>query len=139
MKKLFLLAMVFFVASTLFAQNTAIGKWLTEEGKAIVEVYETGGKYYGKIVWLKTPLDGSGKPKVDSKSDDKTQRTNPIVGLVFLKNFILKDGEWEGGTIYDPEKGKTYKSTMWLKDANTLKVRGYWGFIYRTQVWTRTK
>ena len=48
-------------------------------------------------------------------------------------------GEWKGGDIYDPESGKTYSSYMFLKDKNTLKVRGYVGISLfgRTEVWTR--
>jgi uncharacterized protein (DUF2147 family) len=49
------------------------------------------------------------------------------------------DGEWKGGDIYDPESGKTYSSYMYLKDRNTLKVRGYVGvsLFGRTETWTR--
>jgi uncharacterized protein (DUF2147 family) len=58
-----------------------------------------------------------------------------------LKDFKF-DGndEWKGGDIYDPESGKTYRSYMYLKDSNTLKVRGYVGIslLGRTETWTRT-
>jgi uncharacterized protein (DUF2147 family) len=140
MKKIFLsLLFSTMIAAVSFAQNTVVGKWLSESGKGITEIYLVNGKYYGKLVWLKEPLDKNGKPKLDNNNKDKTLRTGPILGLVILKDFVLKDGEWKDGTIYDPENGKTYKCSMWLKDSNTLKVRGYWGFIYRTQVWTRSK
>jgi uncharacterized protein (DUF2147 family) len=128
-----------FTASISFAQNTVIGKWLSESKKGITEIYEVNGKYYGKLVWLKEPTDANGKAKLDENNKEKNLRTAPILGLVILKDFVLKDGEWKDGTIYDPENGKTYKCTMWLKDANTIKVRGYWGPFYRTQVWTRSK
>jgi uncharacterized protein (DUF2147 family) len=138
MKKIFL-ALALFASFTAFAQNTVVGKWLSESKKGITEIYEVNGKFYGKLVWLKEPLDASGKPKLDAENKDKNLRKGQILGLVILKDFVLKDGEWKDGTIYDPENGKTYKCTMWLKDANTIKVRGYWGPFYRTQVWTRTK
>jgi uncharacterized protein (DUF2147 family) len=138
MKKIFL-AVSLFISFATVAQNTVVGKWLSESGKGITEIYQVNGKYYGKLVWLKEPLDKNGKPKLDGENKDKTLRTGSILGLVILKDFILKDGEWKDGTIYDPENGKTYKCTMWLKDVNTLKVRGSWGPFYRTQVWTRSK
>ncbi|MEO1367538.1 MAG: DUF2147 domain-containing protein, partial [Acidobacteriota bacterium] len=49
------------------------------------------------------------------------------------------DGEWSGGTIYDPNNGKTYSCTLELEGADTLKVRGYIGvsLFGRTERWTR--
>ena len=46
---------------------------------------------------------------------------------------------WSGGTIYDPEEGKTYKCVMKLADENTLNVRGYIGVpaFGRTVTWLR--
>jgi uncharacterized protein (DUF2147 family) len=32
--------------------------------------------------------------------------------------------------------GKKYKAEIWLENGN-LKMRGYVGFIYRTQTWLR--
>ncbi len=133
------LSLSLFLSISSFAQNTVVGSWLSESGKGITEIYEVNGKYYGKLIWLKEPLDEIGKPKVDKENKDKGLRTTPILGLLILKDFVIKDGEWKDGTIYDPENGKTYKCTMWLKDANTIKVRGYWGPFYRTQIWTRSK
>ena len=71
----------------------------------------------------------------------KEKRNNPVIGLVMLKNFTY-DGndERQGGDIYDPESGKAYSSYMYLKDGNTLKVRGYVGIslLGRTETWART-
>lgn len=44
------------------------------------------------------------------------------------------DEEWKGGDIYDPESGKTYTSYMYLKDTNTLKVRGFIGIPYLVEL-----
>ena len=44
---------------------------------------------------------------------------------------------WAGGTIYDPEGGKTYKSKLRLKGADTLEVDGCVLFFCETQTWTR--
>jgi uncharacterized protein (DUF2147 family) len=69
------------------------------------------------------------------------KRNNPVIGLVMLTAFKFDgDDEWIGGDIYDPESGKTYSSYMYLKDINTLKVRGYVGISLfgRTETWTRS-
>jgi uncharacterized protein (DUF2147 family) len=46
--------------------------------------------------------------------------------------------EYAGGTIMDPDNGKTYKCKLWLK-SDVLTVRGYIGFFHRTQQWFRVK
>ena len=127
-----------------YSQNKAddiTGNWLTG-GKepAKIQIYKSGEKFSGKIVWLKNPIE-NGKQRVDANNPDKAKRSNPIIGLVMLTGFKF-DGndEWKGGDIYDPESGKTYSSYLYLKDKNTLKVRGYVGISLfgRTETWART-
>ena len=46
-----------------------LGKWFTENNEAKVEIYKSGDKYYGKIIWLKEPNDKeTGKPKKDKNN-----------------------------------------------------------------------
>jgi len=118
-----------------------LGIWLTG-GKepAKIQVYRSGKKYFGKIVWLKY-AEENGRPRNDNNNPDKAKRNNQIIGLVILKGFQFDgDDEWEDGKIYDPESGKTYSCHLSLKDKNTLKVRGYVGISWfgRTEVWTKT-
>jgi uncharacterized protein (DUF2147 family) len=59
---------------------------------------------------------------------------------MIVLNDLTKDGEeWSGGTIMDPNNGKTYKCYLTLEEEDKLKVRGYIGFslIGRTQYWYR--
>lgn len=116
-----------------------IGVWLTAgKDPAKIQIYKSGQKYYGKIAWLKNPTE-NGKPKVDSHNPDKSKQTQPILGLLILKDFNFDTDEWNDGTIYDPESGKTYSCHLTLKDKNTLKVRGYIGIslLGRTEIWTK--
>ena len=140
-----ILAFVKMLVLPAYSQNKAddiIGVWLTG-GKepAKIQVYKSGEKFYGKIIWLKNPTE-NGKQRVDANNPDKTKRNNPIIGLVMLTGFKFdgEEEEWKGGDIYDPESGKTYSSYMYLKDKNTIKVRGYVGISLfgRTETWTRT-
>ncbi len=50
-------------------------------------------------------------------------------------------GAWDGGRIYNPEDGETYRSTMTLDGNGTLRVRGYVGapIFGRSQTWTRVR
>jgi uncharacterized protein (DUF2147 family) len=139
-----ILAFVTLLSSSAYAQDKAdniIGIWLTG-GKepAKIQIYRSGEKFYGKIIWLKNSTE-NGKQRVDANNPDKAKRSTPIIGLVMLNGFRFDgDDEWKGGDIYDPESGKTYSSYMYLKDKNTLKVRGYVGIslLGRTETWTRT-
>lgn len=105
-----------------------------------IQIDKSGGKFYGKIIWLNSPTE-DGKQRVDANNPDKTKRSNPVIGLIIQTGVKFNgDDEWKGGDIYDPENGKTYSSYIYLKDKNTLKIRGYVGIFLlgRTETWTRT-
>jgi lathosterol oxidase len=119
--------------------DAIVGVWQTHGDKpAKIQIYSVSGRYYGKIISLRDPLE-NGKPVVDKNNPDVAKRGMPVVGLVLLTGFKFADDEWDDGHIYDPESGKTYSCILTLKDANTLKVRGYLGISMfgRTEVWTR--
>jgi uncharacterized protein (DUF2147 family) len=132
------------LAGNAFNPDSLIGFWMTKENKAKVQIWRSGQKYYGKIVWLKEPLSPEGKPKVDKHNPDENLRTRPIVGLMILQDFSYDkdEGDYEDGTIYDPESGNEYSCYMSFQDnQNTLKVRGYVGvsMLGRTEIWYRAK
>ncbi|HEX7367204.1 MAG TPA: DUF2147 domain-containing protein [Pelobium sp.] len=143
MKKITVLIALFFTAAVTFAQSpdAIVGKWLNSSGEANIQIYKTGDKYNGKLVWLKTPNNEQGKPKTDIHNPDANLRGRSLLGLEILKGFKFDDGEWEDGTIYDPKSGKTYSCVMTLKGNDKLSVRGYVGIslLGRTDVWTRVK
>ena len=114
------------------------GVWFNDKKDAKIQIYKAkDGKFYGKILWLKEPVE-NGKPKLDKNNPKDQLQKQPLVGLVILKGFE-KDGDaYEDGTIYDPENGKTYDCKITL-NGNTASIRGYIGFswIGRTTVWAR--
>lgn len=87
----------------------------------------------GKIVWLQHPIDDRGQLKTDRNNPDDSLKSRPIMGLHLLHHFMKKDDElvWAGGTIYNPENGKTYSCTLTLmQDDNhkeVLEIHGYVG------------
>ena len=153
MKKVFVGVVIFLFAVLLFsvsvkAENTFTGTWKTisDEGidkgkpKAHVEIFDKNGTYFGKVIKLLL------KPQ-DTLCDkcEGDLKNKPVVGMIILQN-MKKSGkvdeefgdEYAGGTIMDPDNGKTYKSKMWVK-GDVLTSRGYIGFFYRTQRWFRVK
>jgi uncharacterized protein (DUF2147 family) len=118
-----------------------LGVWEPSNGRARVKIEKIGTKYYGKIVWLIEPIDPETKlPKVDKNNPDPALKSAPLKGYRMLKDFVYNGKDtWSEGTIYDPLNGSTYSSTIKMKDANTLDIRGYIGVqaLGRTDVWKR--
>ncbi len=116
-----------------------IGKWTTAGGRSRIHIFRTGDEYRGTIVWIRDSL-RAGKPVMDDKNADEALRNRPLLGMPFLTGFAYdEDGVWKGGTIYDPESGKTYRAKITLVDEKTLELRGYIGIplLGRTETWTR--
>jgi uncharacterized protein (DUF2147 family) len=141
-----IIAACVFSMTDLFAQSVnadeILGIWLNEEQDGKVEIYKEKGKYSGKLVWLKKPLDEqTNKPKLDKKNPDPELKKRPLKGTILMNGFEYKgNGEWQDGEIYDPKSGKTYSCYLKLESPDRLKVRGYIGFSWvgRTTYWTRT-
>ncbi len=140
---IFTLFLLFFSLQTFAQKQDAIlGKWLSDDKKAHVEIYKKGDKYFGKITWLRNDVGRDGeRPKRDVNNPDPKKRNNPIVGSDIVKNleWDADDDEWDDGDIYDPRSGKTYSAFARLEDANTLYIKGYIGFslIGKSTTWTR--
>lgn len=140
-----------------------LGRWLTEGGESIVEIYkeivkagepgaEEETRYYGKLIWIHDKAYTDRGMKVtdtleDWNNPDASRRKDPLLGRLILNGFVYnsRKSRWEKGRAYDPESGKTYKSLLRITKGDDgeerLKVRGYIGvsFIGRTAVWTRAK
>lgn len=136
-----LLIITIFVFNIVNAQGV-LGTWKTIDdnsgvAKSYVEIYKKDGKIYGKI---KEIFNEEARDNVCSEceGDDKNK---PLLGFNVIKGMTQNGDVYSGGTITDPESGKTYKSKIWLDedDSNRLKVRGYIAFIFRTQEWLRVK
>ena len=72
---------------------------------------------------------------------DQLKRSDKILGKNILWGFSFDGDEWNGGYIYDPDSGKTYKCKMWLEGTDRLNVKGYIGvsLLGRAETWTRVK
>ncbi len=111
------------------------GRWLTEGGKAIVEIAPCGGSVCGRVAKVLKPRPGG--PAVDEANPDPALRTRPIEGITILSGFTADKDRWRG-RIYDPESGRTYRSEL-IGGDGTLTVKGCWGFFCRSQSWTKAR
>ncbi|HSY08817.1 MAG TPA: DUF2147 domain-containing protein [Steroidobacteraceae bacterium] len=127
------------VAFTIWAgdakESRILGNWLTEPKDGIIQISVAAGTtYQGRIVG------GSHPGRVDEKNPDPTQRSKPLRGQIILRDLRYDgDGKWSGGTIYEPDSGRTYKCLVELLAPDTLKVRGFIGIslLGKSQTWTR--
>ena len=122
-------------------EETVCGIYYNSEQTSKIKVFKaTNGKYYGKIVWLK---DGE---VFDTNNPDQSKHNDPVLGMLFMKSFTYdtEKKQWNGGSIYDPESGKTYDCYMWFENGNTriLHLKGYvmgMKFADKEVEWTRTE
>jgi uncharacterized protein (DUF2147 family) len=127
--------------------NTPVGTWktiddATGKAKSLVDIFEVNGKLSGRVVQV---FPSPGKP-ADPICDQCTGalQNKKITGLIIMWGFQKDGDEWDGGRIFDPEKGNDtiYKAKLTPVDGGkTLKVRGYIGFSFigRNQTWQRVK
>ena len=139
--KLTLLIVALLLFQLSFSQ-TVFGKWktiddITGKEKGIVEIYEKGGKVYGRIIEI---FDSEHRYRKCEKCDGE-DKNKPYLGLVIIKG-LSKDGDiYDGGKILDPKIGKLYRCKITLDGKEKLIVRGYIGIplFGRSQTWIRQK
>jgi uncharacterized protein (DUF2147 family) len=126
-----------------FSADDLIGVWEPSHGKGRVKIEKIGDKYFGKVVWIREPLDPeTGEKKLDKNNPDPTLRKRKRLGLRVLQDFVSNgSGYWDSGTIYDPETGTTYNCKITMKNKNPLDIRGFVGVSVfgRTDTWKRVE
>ena len=92
--------------------DTPVGLWKTiddetKQAKSLIRISESAGALSGRIEKIL-----SDKPDAVCEQCSGDLKDKPVLGMVILRG--LKKGEewWEGGTILDPNNGKTYRSRL---------------------------
>ena len=137
MRRLFcvlVLLLVVLCGQSVFADDSILGVWKTidDDGKTAmshVEIYEREGKVFGKIVKLLQDPPGLLCDQCTGAKKDK-----PVLGMEIITELSKNGSAYSGGKILDPDNGKSYNCKIW-REGDTLKVRGYVAFFFRTQTW----
>jgi uncharacterized protein (DUF2147 family) len=116
-------------------ESPILGRWLTEARDGIIEITRAADQsYQGRIVG------GDARRRLDRHNPDPGRRRQELLGQSILLG-LHDDGEgkWSGGTIYDPDSGRTYRCNIELLDHDRLKLRGFIGLalLGRSQIWSR--
>ena len=136
MKSLVLLGLAVLSAMPeVHAQTSGVvGDWREPTG-SVIRIASCGNALCATLV-----LVSSAAPvRVDVNNPDAALRTRPLCGLQIGQGFRASDpNRAEGGNLYDPKNGKTYKGNM-TSEGNTLLLRGYIGISLfgRTAKWQR--
>jgi uncharacterized protein (DUF2147 family) len=124
---------------------TPVGLWRsiddhTGQARAEIAIKDNGrGGLNGKV---ERSLQASPSPEPNCNLCTDDRKGQAKIGLEIIRDAKKSGAEtlWEGGTILDPENGKTYKLRLTpIEGGARLQVRGYIGPFYRTQVWQRVQ
>ena len=143
--KMGLCVLAILLSATTFAQSAAdkiVGVYQVEEEGRQSKVRFTkcaDGSYQGQIIWLLNPNNPDGSRKYDTKNPDPKLRTVPAdqVVIVYGVRYNAEEQCWEGGKVYKPNNGKTYKVELSFKDAKTLRVKGSLGPVSLSRYWNK--
>ena len=100
MKKVIICLVLAMMSVAGYAQSV-VGKWVTEGGDSQVEIYQSGDKLNGKIVWLK-----KGDGQLDVHNPDKKLQSRKLVGVNILTGLTKKGDKWEGGRSTTPRTAR---------------------------------
>ena len=146
MKKIILISTYFILLIfPLFAQKAVPGKiigvWLRDDNYIKIEIYKAGPQYFGRLIEGNSLYEADGVTlKKDEHNAVDRLRRRQLKNLTVLTNFDY-EGRAYGGTFYDFETGKWYKSTLKLQGENVLKIRGYTVLspFGKSTTWTRVQ
>lgn len=123
--------------SYLRAQETGVlGEWREPSG-SVIRIEACGNDICAVIAQIST----NAPVRVDAHNPDSALRQRSLCGLRIGEGFKRKSPvRADGGTLYDPKSGKTYRGSM-ESEGDQLSLRGYIGFSFlgRTEKWTRSK
>lgn len=134
------LYLLFLLPTLAFGQSDEtdiVGVWLNEKKEAVVKIYKVDEEYFGKIVDIQGDHAHKKESLKDLNNPKEELRGRPLIGMPLLENLNFKDGEYVGGTAYNPRMGRYFKCKAWLISKEEMKIRGYWGILYGTETWEK--
>ena len=122
----FFLYLALFAPSLLVAKEVdeILGYWLTSQSIVLVEKCNDELCATIEHIFVEEGVDP--ESILDTNNRDKSQRERSIKGINLISGFKYASGskEYKGGKIYDPGRGRVFKSNIYLLDNKNLKVEG---------------
>lgn len=107
------------------------GNWRNPQGSVIISIAPCAEAMCGRVQWA------SEKAIIDARKGG----TDPLIGVVLLRDFVPKgEGRWKG-QIFLPDLNKTSKAELRQLGPDKVKVTGcaVGRIICKSQVWTRAE
>lgn len=121
------------------AAEDITGVWLTDDGRAAIEIRPCGADRCGYIVWMGPDSEGS-ETATDRNNPDPKLRSRRMCGLQIISGLRPQpDGSWGGGRVYNPESGRTFGMKIRRLSADAVRATGYIGleFLGQSMEWRR--
>ena len=134
--KVISLALTLFLSNTLFAEEGIFGYWLTPG--SIIKIENCDSYICAKVETIFVDEGRDPKLILDENNKDRALRSREVIGINVLSGFLVKDikqRDFKGGRIYDPRRGREFKSSLHLKDDGNLEVEGCLAFICDSEEW----
>ncbi len=118
------------------APASIAGRWLATDpkGSIIVTIAPCGDALCGTV----TDQVSGQKDQRDINNPDPRLRNRPIKGIRLISGMVPDGKQWRG-QIYDPTRGKIFKSFASLNPNGSLNLKGCWTFICQSRTWTRAR
>jgi uncharacterized protein (DUF2147 family) len=127
--------------ATIADESLAVqGLWLVEDGSAVIKFKPCGSGLCGIVYWSKDLNDTNADIELDRENPDPRLRDRTICGLPIIQGLRFERANfWGGGTVYDPDDGRTYNAEMRLDRDGRLNFRGFIAVpvLGGSQKWTR--
>ena len=120
--------------------NLFEGHWQTSS--SIVLVKQCNRELCAFIEKITTEDKDNFKQILDVNNRNKSLRQRPLVGINLLQDFSYPDKNIKmlrNGKIYDPGRGRIFKSNLYILDNGNLKVEGCFLRICGHEEWSRLK
>ena len=122
----FFLYLVFLIPgfATAKVADEILGYWLTSQSIVLVE--KCNDELCATIEHIFVEEGADPESILDTNNKDKSQRERSIKGINLIAGFKYVSGskEYKGGKIYDPGRGRVFKSNIYLLNNKNLKVEG---------------
>ncbi len=105
------------------------GLWLNPKGSVAVRTGPCGAKLCGWVAWA------NAKATKDAIDSGVTR----LIGTALLENYTLSGTDLWQGTVFVPDMGHRFSSTIARVNPDTLRIKGclIGGFFCKSQIWHR--
>ena len=130
MRAIVLAAAIMLIAASPIPGAAPVGLWRNPSGSVVVRAELCGGdRLCGTVVWA-TP---------QAIEDAREGGSPQLIGTQVLRDYRRTGPARWAGTVFVPDIGRSFSSTIELRGANRLAVSGCLirGVFCRRQEWTR--